>query len=603
MHTASCSLLVPSALVWVSLLACTHSGADRVDPLRLPQAEFDNVAQMEKMQIPPKFWSEADRLIGATESYLLGEYLIESGHLQKAQGHFEQAYKLDEDPYLGVRSLQARIEARPGTLQTAETRDDAKRLLLLFPRDPGVQSLMGSMLLQRGELKRAKQHFQQALQLDVGNQAALVQLIHIYQREHDRAGVLKLATQLRQRSPELKFAWTVAFATLLEGKQYRQGAELARKSFAFFPTDYEMLVYAAAFSQRLQHVQDISQQIDRFYLQDERIDENEIQQRNRILIQVNGGAQAALQMLAGWERFLAHPGAGFSLQQALLHWHTKDFAQAEKIMRAALELYPNNDDLHYFLGLGYELQEKKQEARQIFQQIPRTSKFFVSARYHLSRIYQHEKNTQMAIQVVTEGLEQQPTSVEMFLLAGQVLTELGRSDLAVTYLDKGVERFPRRSELLYQLSVAKLQSGDGQGAMRVLRQLVQLDPSHASGHNFLGYLYAEQGIFLEEAEKLLLRALRLRPGDPYYLDSLGWIYYRQGKLEKAFAFVTESHRKLPEQGIVLAHLAEIQYFLGKREEAKLSFQNALKMKLEAREREQVVAKIKELFPELLQPAS
>ncbi len=51
--------------------------------------------------------------------------------------------------------------------------------------------------------------------------------------------------------------------------------------------------------------------------------------------------------------------------------------------------------------------------------------------------------------------------------------------------------------------------------------------------NFLGYLYAEHGVKLDEAETLIGQALAAEPGNPFYLDSLGWVYYQRGKADEA----------------------------------------------------------------------
>ena len=60
-----------------------------------------------------------------------------------------------------------------------------------------------------------------------------------------------------------------------------------------------------------------------------------------------------------------------------------------------------------------------------------------------------------------------------------------------------------------------------------------LNPENAAALNYLGYTWAEQGIHLDEAEQLILRALAIEPNDGFYIDSLGWVYYQRGEYMQA----------------------------------------------------------------------
>src|SRR5690606_3703990 len=76
-----------------------------------------------------------------------------------------------------------------------------------------------------------------------------------------------------------------------------------------------------------------------------------------------------------------------------------------------------------------------------------------------------------------------------------------------------------------------------QDAERHLRAILEIDPNDHNALNFLGYLWADKDVNLDEARVLVERALELDPENPYYLDSLGWVYYRQGDGEKAVEYI------------------------------------------------------------------
>src|ERR1039457_1974119 len=72
-----------------------------------------------------------------------------------------------------------------------------------------------------------------------------------------------------------------------------------------------------------------------------------------------------------------------------------------------------------------------------------------------------------------------------------------------------------------------------EGAEAEFRKVLELDADNAGAMNYLGYMLADRAVRLDEACQLIKKALDLDPQNGAYLDSLGWVYYRQGKLNEA----------------------------------------------------------------------
>ena len=100
---------------------------------------------------------------------------------------------------------------------------------------------------------------------------------------------------------------------------------------------------------------------------------------------------------------------------------------------------------------------------------------------------------------------------------------------------------------------------DFEGAERSLRDLLQRDPGDATALNYLGYMLAERGQRLDEAVDLVQRALKLEPGNPSFLDSLGWAYFQQGKLDLADPPLTEAASKMPNNSVIQDHLGDLRF--------------------------------------------
>lgn len=562
----------------------------------------NNLRELEKLNIPAKFWSETDRMVGAGEAYLQGEYLASKGDLKGAAEYFSRAYTLDPDPYLGARAVQSKVAAH-GYEVSSESLNDAKRLLILYPRNAAVSSLMGNMLLHKGEDKKAKKHFLKSLEIDNQDKLALIQLIRIYQKSKNHQRVIEVSKRLRQVAPEMRLGWTIALSTLLLQKKYVEASRLVDKALLLFAEDYEFVVYGAFIYSKVKNYSRLSQVLNNFYHREDSFLESEIQLRNRYLVSIVGSDKQAVKLMENWNRSLDHLGPAFELQKLFLYWKLKDLVSAHRTVKRVIDDYPNYRDIYYFAAVGRELEGKLEEAIDFYQRISIGSKFYVPGRYRLSKIYREKGDLAKAAQVVTDSLNHPRVGAEFFILAGSVLQELKQFDRAKKVFRNAIDQFPRRTHLLYLLAVAEFQSGSEDHCIKILEKLVKIDSGHAAAHNFLGYLFSEKNIRLEEAENLIKKALQLKPGDPYYTDSLAWVYYRQGRYKEAAVLIEYSIRSLPEQGIVLAHYADIQYALGNIELAKKAFSQAINKTLEAREREQIEARIDELFPEILVPKS
>lgn len=108
------------------------------------------------------------------------------------------------------------------------------------------------------------------------------------------------------------------------------------------------------------------------------------------------------------------------------------------------------------------------------------------------------------------------------------------------------------------------------------RKVLAADPDNASALNYLGYMFADRGVRLEEAYKLISRALELDPNNGAYLDSLAWVYYHQGRLAEAESLLLRSLERIGKDPTVHDHLGDVYFKQGKTREAIVQWQASLK---------------------------
>jgi len=149
----------------------------------------------------------------------------------------------------------------------------------------------------------------------------------------------------------------------------------------------------------------------------------------------------------------------------------------------------------------------------------------------------------------------------------QILREAERWKEAHELLGEALKAEPDNTDLIYEhaMSLERLQQFDEME--RQLRRLMTLDPRHHHARNALGYSLAERGLRLEEARELIETALELGGQEPAIVDSLGWVAFREGKLEEAEALLRRAHRARLDTEIA-AHLAEVLWTRGAQDEAR-----------------------------------
>ena len=159
---------------------------------------------------------------------------------------------------------------------------------------------------------------------------------------------------------------------------------------------------------------------------------------------------------------------------------------------------------------------------------------------------------------------------------------LGYAFRALGDLERAAQRFElaggspdlRRTALIQQ-SICLDEAGRPGRARMALETLHQEFPEDPEVANSLGYFLAEKGEDLATAEKLVLLALAAEPGNGAFLDSMGWVYHRQGRQDEALDYLIRAVNVLPTDPVILEHLGTVLLALGQPQEARNAFVRAL----------------------------
>ncbi len=149
----------------------------------------------------------------------------------------------------------------------------------------------------------------------------------------------------------------------------------------------------------------------------------------------------------------------------------------------------------------------------------------------------------------------------------QLLRDAGRLLEAYTLMEAAAKRFPKNPDLLYDFALLAEKVGRVEVMEKLLREVMALAPDNHHAYNALGYSLAERNVRLQEAYTLIAKALEMAPGDPFIMDSMGWVQYRLGKLDEAEKYLRNAYalRRDPE---IAVHLGEVLFQKGQQAAAQ-----------------------------------
>ncbi len=163
--------------------------------------------------------------------------------------------------------------------------------------------------------------------------------------------------------------------------------------------------------------------------------------------------------------------------------------------------------------------------------------------------------------------------IRLQIAESQLLRDAGRLQDALKLIEEALEANADNIDLLYEQSMLAEKARQFDLMERSLRKVMQIAPENQHAYNALGYSFADRNVRLQEAYDLIRKASALAPEDPYIMDSLGWVEFRLGRLEKAEEILRRAYG-LKADPEIAAHLGEVLWARGREDEAKKLWRNA-----------------------------
>ena len=265
-------------------------------------------------------------------------------------------------------------------------------------------------------------------------------------------------------------------------------------------------------------------------------------------------------------------------------------------LRLSLALAPDNTLATFTLADIYERLKQEETAIDLYDTVPESSPLRVNADVQASLLLEVLGKSKEASEHLRAVVDAHPKDAD----ALTALANLQRSrklfaESAATYTRAlALQPKPDKSQwmLYYYRGIANERGKNWPGAESDLKKALELNPDQPLVLNYLGYSWIDQGVNLDEAFRMLRRAVDLKNRDGYIVDSLGWAYYRLGRYDEAVAELEKAIDLKPSDPVINDHLGDAYWHVGRKLEAQFQWNHARDLGPEPEDLPRILDKIK-----------
>jgi tetratricopeptide (TPR) repeat protein len=558
----------------------------------------------------------------------LSEIYIDTGRLREAETDAAESLKQNPNDINAIRLL-ARIYTRQigdsqqnrideGMLHKAI--EQYQKITRLDPKDVDSWLMLGRLQKVAQNSVDAQDAYKKVLEIDADNEDALTGLALVYADLGDNQSAAALLKKLADKSPSARSLRSLA-AAYEQMHEYKLEADALKRVLDMNPPDATDVKHELAQSQtRAEEYQDALSTYQEL-VEEEPSDAESLLRISQIYLQLKNFAKA---------REASEKARNLKPDNIEIRYSLVSILQAEGKMPEAIQLMKDivsstakrtyspqekqvRVELLERLGAMYANADQTEPAVETFRQVaelspelgPRMSSEIIST-------YELGKEFPKAEQEADGAVKKWPDDRDVRLTRDNLLADLGKTDAAAADVKKllgGKEdreinlrlydiymkgkRFDEAGKSLdaaEKLSQSKEEKEDvwfKRGAMfermkkadpaeAEFRKVLDSDPKNSAALNYLGYMLADRNTRLPEALQLITKALDMEPNSGAYLDSLGWVYFKMGRLDEAEDNLRKALERTPRDATVHDHMGDVMLRQAKVREAISQWEASLK---------------------------
>jgi len=541
------------------LISCAHASQQDTGHAEKPELEAKKQAELPKQELTEQILYE----------YLLGDMALQRGQPELAAQLYLKLANATRDPRLARYAAHLAFETR----QMDKAMSAFNLWLEIEPDSLLAKQALAALLVSGGKLDEARPHLISLLAAttgDVGN--IFTRVSSMIASYPDKSAAFNLLRELAQPYPQVAEArWVLAQVAEAAG-QHELALKEAQQAYALRPEwDSAVLLNARLLQSTLpQEALTLLKKYLETYP-----DTKEVRLfYARALMQQkqNREARSEFQQLLN-----AYPdNADLAFAVGLLSLDMGELDRGEKELQQALANKKKDENVvYYYLGQLSEAKKHEEEAMKNYSKV-KDGEYEFSARIRMAYLVNKSGKLDEARQLLHKTTpKNNKQRAQLTMVEAKILRDALQFEAAYQVLVKELEKLPNQPELMYEAAMLAERVGKHHAFEQMMRKLIEIEPGNAQAYNALGYGLLERNERVPEAMKLVEKAYQLAPDDAGIIDSMGLGYYRLGNLPKSLEFLRRAYAANPDPEIA-AHLGEVLWEQGEKEQAKKMWSDALK---------------------------
>lgn len=282
-----------------------------------------------------------------------------------------------------------------------------------------------------------------------------------------------------------------------------------------------------------------------------------------------------------------------TLEAANLFLNLSFYDHAAQLLDPLAQQNPIPENALFYLAiLEYEGRDNPEKAMKYLEAIPVNHPHHERSLIFRIHLLYHGGDKDGAKRLCQTAMGLFPRQPEFRIVMAEIHEREGEFEQALEVLELAETQWPDNMTILYRTGLVHDRMDDRDKAMAIMEQVIAKDPEHADALNFLGYSLAEQERDLDRALLLVQGALKIKPDNGYFIDSLAWVYFKQKKMKLAWGEIRRAVELADSDPVIWEHYGDIARALGLTAEARKGYSRSLE--LGGENAEAVRAKLNEL---------
>lgn len=531
-------------------------------------------------------WELGDLKGKAYRFVVEGSLLEQRGLIDRAVYNYKRA--VDEDdrsPFL--RTRLALVLLKQGEIDAATAQ--INKAISIDENYIDAYSILGKIYLVKADFESAIKSFNKIISVDKKSEDAYLDLCNVYLDRKNYDEAIRILRRLIKVNPSNALAYYYLGRTYSEINRLEKAKEYYKKVIDLKP----LFVSAYKAVGLIEEFQGNYPEAVKYF---KKALELEIGNDNlrghiaQIYIEMEDYESAYVELKVLSEN---NPeNVNLKVKMGLVLLKLNRLPEAVVLFTGVLKKHSPSDKVRYYLAGTYFQMQDFENAMQQFSKISNRSDLYQDAQLNIAFMLNKSGKSGKAKQILKNAITNSPKSPELYVTLSTILESEKKFKEAEALIKEALLHNKNNEQLLLRMATILDRQDKKASGLEYVNRVLKQNPDNPNALNYIAYSYAEDGVKLDDALKLVMAALKQKPDDGYILDTLGWIYFKQGRLKLALETLKKANDKVGNEPVILEHLGDVYGKLGNRNRSMEMYNRAIENSTDAGDIERIKNKLR-----------